>query len=393
MPRRPLPSAEAIVPALLEWFARHARDLPWRRTRDPYAIWISEIMLQQTQVTTVIPYWHRWMESLPTIESLARADEPRVLKLWEGLGYYSRARNLMKAARWIVSERQGRFPAEVDDLLELPGVGRYTAGAIASIAFNQPAPILDGNVIRVLTRLHALAGDPKGKELNAHLWTLAEDLVRNAGRTTLGPTGSPHLAGPCSALNQSLMELGATLCLPRGAECGRCPVESLCRARQQNQVESFPETAARPSTVERRHAVAVLECGRLYGIQQRPAGGVNAGFWEFPQLELSDGDARNAIAQWLSLPADCLEPLGTVRHAITRYRIQLTIFRARVPRKDSPAQASLRWVSEAELQSVPLTSAHRRIARQLLGMTATPDASPASPDSSQARLTRRRGSR
>jgi A/G-specific adenine glycosylase len=361
-----LPSPEAIVPALLEWFARHARDLPWRRTRDPYGIWISEIMLQQTQVATVIPYWHRWMESLPTIESLDQADEPRVLKLWEGLGYYSRARNLMKAARWIMTEHQGQFPDRLEDLLELPGVGRYTAGAIASIAFNQPAPILDGNVIRVLTRLYALAGDPKGKELNARLWQLAEEWVGAAGQTRPTSAGSPLAAGPCSALNQSLMELGATVCLPRAPKCDICPVQTFCHALQLNRVEAFPQTADRPQAEEKQYAVLVIERQGRYWIRQRPAGVVNAGFWEFPNLELKGKDGRATAAQWLSVPSAELVELGRFRHSITRYRIQLEVFLARPGHQRPPADPTGRWAGRAELESLPLTAAHRRIVKRAL---------------------------
>src|SRR5436190_20222920 len=173
---------KALVPALLTWFKTNARDLPWRCTRDPYAIWISEIMLQQTQVQTVIPYWRRWMRELPTVQSLARARPEKVLKLWEGLGYYTRARNLQKAARIIVDRHGGRFPERFDEVLALPGIGRSTSGAICSIAFNQPTPILDGNVIRVLTRIFGIAENPREKPVADKLWKLAEAFVRAAAR-------------------------------------------------------------------------------------------------------------------------------------------------------------------------------------------------------------------
>src|SRR5437764_10145580 len=189
----------ALIRPLLAWFRQHARDLPWRRTRDPYAIWISEIMLQQTQVKTVVPYWRRWMRKLPGLRALARARPDTVLKLWEGLGYYSRARNLQTAAQRIVEKHAGRFPQRFDQVLALPGIGRYTAGAICSIAFNQPTPVLDGNVIRVLTRVFGIAENPREKKTNAELWNLATQLVVCAARNV------KH-ASPCSHLNQSLME-------------------------------------------------------------------------------------------------------------------------------------------------------------------------------------------
>ena len=169
---------QKLVPLLLNWFSKNERDLPWRKTRDPYAIWVSEIMLQQTQVKTVMPYWERWMHKLPTIKSVAAANPDKIHKLWEGLGYYTRARNLQKAAQMILRERAGKFPENFDDVLSLPGIGRYTAGAICSIAFNQPKPILDGNVIRVLTRIFGIAENPREKVTNQLLWQIAEELVK-----------------------------------------------------------------------------------------------------------------------------------------------------------------------------------------------------------------------
>src|SRR5262245_131785 len=175
-------SAKILPPLLLRWFSENARDLPWRRTRDPYAIWVSEIMLQQTQVKTVLPYWQRWMRELPSIRAVSRATPEKIHKLWEGLGYYTRVRNLQRAARIVLEKHDGIFPARFDDMLALPGIGRYTAGAICSIAFNQPTPILDGNVIRVLTRIFGISENPREKETNAHLWELADELVRGSRR-------------------------------------------------------------------------------------------------------------------------------------------------------------------------------------------------------------------
>ncbi|HEX4644651.1 MAG TPA: A/G-specific adenine glycosylase, partial [Verrucomicrobiae bacterium] len=184
---------KAVVAALLTWFAQNARDLPWRRTRDPYAIWVSEIMLQQTQVKTVIPYWERWMKALPTIKALARATPEKIHKLWEGLGYYTRVRNLQKAAQKIMADHDGQFPETYEEILALPGIGRYTAGAICSIAFNQPTPILDGNVIRVLTRLFAIRENPRDKSTNNQLWQLAEQLVSEAAKLTPADAGERQI--------------------------------------------------------------------------------------------------------------------------------------------------------------------------------------------------------
>jgi len=219
------------VPRLLKWYAAHARDLPWRRTRDPYLIAVAEIMLQQTQVKTVIPFWERWQRELPTVEAAAKAPSAKIHKLWEGLGYYTRVRNLQKAAQLIVGRHAGKFPENFADILALPGIGRYTAGAICSIAFNQPAPILDGNVIRVLTRIFGIAGNPKEKTTGKLLWQIAEELVCRAKNAKDAKDKNPSPASrssrdpnSCSHLNQSLMELGALICTPRNSQCLICPV-------------------------------------------------------------------------------------------------------------------------------------------------------------------------
>ena len=288
--------ARKLVPLLLNWFSANARDLPWRRTRDPYAIWVSEIMLQQTQVKTVIPYWERWLRELPTLKAVANASPDKIHKLWEGLGYYTRARNLQKAARQIVAQqsadsksrrRRGneaqtskkietphvvsyKFPENFDDVLALPGIGRYTAGAICSIAFNQPTPILDGNVIRVLTRIFGIAENPKEKETNARLWKLAAELVatavkhhtprssrREEAHSEIGNrqsllTSAATKTGNCSALNQSLMELGALVCTPRNPQCAICPAKKLCVAFRENRVERIAE----PRQTRSRHGAS-----------------------------------------------------------------------------------------------------------------------------------------
>ena len=263
-----------LVPALLKWYAANARDLPWRRTKDPYGVWISEIMLQQTQVRTVIPYFDRWMRQLPTLAVFAQARPQKVLKLWEGLGYYTRVRNAQSAAKVIMRRHGGRLPRKFDDILALPGVGRYTAGAISSIAFNQPEPILDGNVIRVLTRVFGIKGDPRGKETNAILWQLAEDLVSlDSAR--------------CSDLNQSLMELGALVCTPRQMKCGECPASGLCFAFREDRQAEFPMSPQRAPATERRFTAFVARKQNRFLVRQRPGGAVNAHLWEFPNVEMA----------------------------------------------------------------------------------------------------------
>ena len=363
--RFPLPQAETLVPNLLNWFRGHARDLPWRRTLDPYGIWVSEIMLQQTQVRTVIPYWERWLAALPDLSALAAAPEEQVLKLWEGLGYYSRARNLQRSARVLMEESGGRIPQTVPALLKLPGIGRYTAGAIASIAFNQPAAILDGNVIRVLTRLHALGGDPKSVRVNQRLWSLAEELVSIAA--THGSGGNrPAVAGACSALNQSLMELGATLCTPRDPQCERCPVSAECRARLMDRTDSYPEPSPRAPILVQRKVVAVVNRSGRYLVRQRAQEGINGGFWEFPERDLNAGESPVEIAAaWLRCPISALLELKPLQHSITRYRIHLSVFQLRIPAGSSGRHLGTCWATVEELAELALTAAHRRIARQL----------------------------
>ncbi len=409
---------QKLVALLLDWFAINARDLPWRRTRDPYAIWVSEIMLQQTQVKTVIPYWERWMRELPTIESLAHASADKIHKLWEGLGYYTRVRNLQKAAQQIIAERGSQFPQTFDAVLALPGIGRYTAGAICSIAFNQPTPILDGNVIRVLTRIYGIKTDPREKQTNAHLWQLATELVTHAkdaesakesNHKPLRPSRPLREENSCSHLNQSLMELGALICTPRSPNCPACPVQKLCVAHKENLQDQLPNLGKRETATERRFLAFVVEHDGKFLVRRRPAGVVNAHLWEFPNVEVgAAGKARHSVraatsqtqtgAQGTDAPDQQKDfritsekPLCTIKHSITRYRITLEAWRAELaaangaPASDpafikkntrsTPDRPSsvivLRrvekppfpgeWRTLAELHQLAFTSAHKKI--------------------------------
>ena len=334
-----------FVKALLKWFATNARDLPWRRTRDPYGIWISEIMLQQTQVKTVIPYWERWMKELPTISALAKASQQKIHKLWEGLGYYTRVRNAQKAAQAIMENHEGKFPEDFEDILALPGIGRYTAGAIASIAFNQPTPILDGNVIRILSRIYAIEGDPKDKSVNAKLWQLANELVTEA-HSIRNPKSAIR---NCSFFNQSMMELGALICAPRQPACDLCPVNKICLARLENRVDELPMTAKRSAPTQRHFRAYVVEEKNRFLVRQRPAGVVNAHLWEFPNIEiLTDGKAPNPFI------LDDSKPICRIQHSITRYRITLEVFRANGSGEGD-------WKTMTELKRLPFSSAHKKI--------------------------------
>lgn len=361
-----------IVNKLLEWYAKNARDLPWRRTNDPYCVYVSEIMLQQTQVKTVIPYWERWMRELPTIESLANASPDKIHKLWEGLGYYTRVRNMQKAAQFILQNHAGKFPPSFDDVLALPGIGRYTAGAICSIAFNQPTPLLDGNVMRVLTRVFGITENPKDKLANAQLWTLAEQLVVHASRFTF------H-APACSHLNQSLMELGALICTPRDPKCLICPISKQCFAFKNNRVNEFPNLEKRAPATARRFAAFVVEKNGKFLVRQRPEGVVNAHLWEFPNVELNGApsDAVTAAQELFGFTPEKLNPLCTIKHTITRYRITVETFRVAAPRP-SAANSSIKkpssphqWLSLAELQKLSFPSAHKKILK-LVASTETP---------------------
>lgn len=342
-----------IVAALLPWFAAQARDLPWRRDGSAYGVWVSEIMLQQTQVKTVIPYWERWMAELPDVTAVARAHPDRLHQLWAGLGYYTRVRNLQKAAQVIVERHGGVFPERYEEILALPGIGRYTAGAVGSIAFGQPVPIVDGNVIRVLTRLFGIAENPRDKAVNQRLWELATDLVRAA-------------KGHCSALNQSLMELGALVCSPRQPQCTACPVRQQCVARRTGRVDQLPNLAPRPSASARTFVAFAAEHRGRWLVRQRPAGVVNAHLWEFPNVETTgeESETHTAARELLGVEPAQLVPLPVVRHSITRYRITLQGYRVRLTRR--PAGATGTWCTAAELAQLAFPSAHKRLASAAL---------------------------
>jgi A/G-specific adenine glycosylase len=343
-----------LAPLLLDWFAQNARDLPWRRTHDPYAIWVSEIMLQQTQVKTVLPYWERWMQQLPTIESLAEASSEKIHKLWEGLGYYTRVRNMQKAARFIQQNHDGKFPQEFEDILALAGIGRYTAGAICSIAFNHSTPILDGNVIRVLTRVFGIRDNPREKNANTRLWSLAGELVDHARRNT-------KYENSCSHLNQSLMELGALICTPRDPKCHSCPIFKNCFAFQNKRLDEFPNLDKRPAATARRFAAFVVENRGKFLVRQRPAGVVNAHLWEFPNMELNGAPLRSAVVarEALGFVPIGVKPLCTIKHTITRYRITVEAFSGRIAAAKSAQQD--RWLPLSELHKLSFPSAHKRI--------------------------------
>ena len=367
-----------IISSLLAWFDANARDLPWRRTCDPYAIWISEIMLQQTQVKTVIPYWERWMKRLPDVQALALAQPETVLKLWEGLGYYSRARNAQAAARLIAENHGAVFPTTFEAVLGLPGIGPYTAGAICSIAFNQPTPILDGNVVRLLSRLFGVEGNVKEKATNARLWELARMMVERAAEV---PQAGFHISDcamkmaenfkfqsfnfkgrRCSMLNQSLMELGALVCLPQQPNCAVCPVSEACFAKRENRVDELPKVEKRAPATKRRFIAFVVERKGRYWVRQRPAGVVNGHLWEFPNIEIAPEEANIADAAKPFVLVG--RPLCSFNHSITRYRILLEAYQAKLPLPDALLKEG-KWCSLAELEELAFTSAHRKVLERI----------------------------
>jgi A/G-specific adenine glycosylase len=311
----------ALQSALLAWYEASRRDLPWRHTKDPYAIWLSEIMLQQTRVETVIPYYARFLEQLPTVLALAEAPDDQVMSLWSGLGYYRRARMLHEAARQV-RDAGGALPRTARELGAIRGIGRYTAGAIASIAFGEAAPVVDGNVVRVLARLFAIKADVRGGPGLAAIWELAQELV---------PEERP------GDWNQSLMELGATVCVPRNPRCEECPVQQECRARALGLVDSLPRLAPRTAAVSASlTALVATVVGRgedRLVLARRRAGGLFGGLWEPPMVPGVDlDDAPAAFAALLGTKLPKLEARGAVTHVLTHRRLAVQVLSTELSR-------------------------------------------------------------
>jgi A/G-specific adenine glycosylase len=348
--------------ALLGWYARRRRNLPWRSTRDPYCIWVSEIMLQQTRVQSVVAYYERWIQRFPTVERLASANGEDVLRAWEGLGYYSRARNLQRAAQQVVAEHGGHLPRSIAELRALPGIGPYSAGAIASIAYDADEPVVDGNVIRVLTRLFGLPGNPRREPLAGQLWRLARQLLP---------------PGKAADFNQALMDLGATVCTPRGARCAECPVARHCRALAGDRVEAFPEAPPRPALSEERRAAAlVTRRGQLLVLRAAPDAQRWAGMWQFPDLKLAPDEAPElslprAIAATTGVSIELGAHLCGLQHHVTRFRLQIEVYAARAlaGRAHAPSGGEARWCTPEALAGLAMPLCHRKIARVALART------------------------
>lgn len=355
------PDPAPVAHALLAWIAVSRRDLPWRRRRDPYAVWISEIMLQQTQVATVIPYFERWLARFPDVQALAAAPLEDVLKTWEGLGYYARARNLHRAAQIIIAQHDGQVPAARAALLALPGIGRYTAGAILSLAFGQAEPVLDGNVRRVLCRLYDIAEDAGAPTTLRRLWSLATELVAAA---------PPGQAGD---LNEALMELGALTCTPGVPNCPACPLADLCLARGHGTQAARPVKAPRPATPHYDVVAAVIRdpAGR-YLVVQRPAHGLLGGLWGFPGGKVAEDEPLpaalvRAVAEQTGVEVQPAAPLRPIKHAYTHFRITLHPFRtAFIGGEARPLHcADVRWLAADELMAYAFPVTDRKIIAQL----------------------------
>jgi A/G-specific adenine glycosylase len=316
---------------LLAWYRGGHRDLPWRRVSDPYRIWVSEVMLQQTRAQAAIPYYQRFIERFPTIAALASAGEEEVLTLWSGLGYYSRARNLLRAARQV--EAAGGFPRDYESIRALPGVGDYTAAAIASMAFQLPCAVVDGNVLRVVARVENDAAD------------IASPPTRERFRAVAQGWFDPRHPG---LFNQALMELGATVCLPGKPRCGVCPLSSLCGARQSGTVLELPVKLRKTKPVRISGALLMVRKGRRILLRQREAGARRmAGFWDLPAPQDLPGSQTGAS-------------FGEFRHTITHHHYTFTVLAATPPRPTGPASPQFRWFDPAALTQIPLSTTARK---------------------------------
>ncbi|MCC9603281.1 A/G-specific adenine glycosylase [Stieleria sp. JC731] len=352
----------AIRRQLTKWFKVNARVLPWRSEPTPYRVWVSEIMLQQTQVATVLPYYHRWMESYPTVTALADADEADLMRHWEGLGYYRRVRSMHAAAKKIVQEYNGEFPTDANAVLDLPGVGRYTAGAILSIACDQKMPILEGNTVRVFSRWAALKASPTETLANKWLWHFSEQMLPRANFGTF---------------NQAAMELGALVCTPRNPNCDACPILNQCRTAALGLQQEIPGKVKKIKYEDRTEFALVLSrdqaSQREYLMRKLPDDARWAGLWDFPRPTDVETSTIDCATQWLEdqigTPVLPGPRLRTIRHGVTKYRIQLHVHAATV-KSDSNKTSKTRqfppdqwqWVNQDQLSELPLSVTGRKIA-------------------------------
>lgn len=336
---------------LLRWYTQHARELPWRTSRDPYRVWVSEVMLQQTTVATIRSRFPRFIEEFPTVASLAAASEEQVLRAWEGLGYYRRARGLHAAAKQIVAEHGGQLPDDVPTLMKLPGIGRYTAGAIVSIAFDKPAPVLEANTIRLFARLLGVRDDATTSAAQKQMWQVASELLPQAD---------------VARFNQALMELGSLVCTPREPDCPECPVSQWCGAYQSGDLAAIGATTKRVDYINVREAAIIIRKGAQVLVRQCAEGERWAGLWDFPRYAIdSEGplfaadELRQRIAAQTGINCRIGGLITTLRHGVTRYRIVLDCYAATY---ESGRIRAARWVTGRELKTLPLSVTGRKLA-------------------------------
>ena len=339
---------DAMAAPLLAWYDVNKRTLPWRGTRDPYQIWVSEVMLQQTRVAAVIPYYQRWMAELPDVAALAAVEEEKLLKLWEGLGYYSRARNLKKAAEVILSQHGGQFPRHYGELLKLPGIGEYTAGAVASIAFGERVSAVDGNVLRVAARMALLEGD------------IMDQQVRREMRQRMNQATPSDRPGD---FNQALMDLGATVCLPSGApDCGVCPLSPACAARAAGRQHALPVRSKKAPRRVEEMTVFLLLCRGRAALRKRDEAGLLAGLWEFPHVPgtLDESQAGTVLAAWGLNPLDWRQKIEA-KHIFTHVEWRMTGYLLDV----RGAQGAFTWADRTELEGMAVPSAFGKYLKEV----------------------------
>lgn len=348
MPELVFPGFAAVLTAWQKSHGRH--DLPWQNTRDPYAIWVSEIMLQQTQVTAVIPYYLRFMARFPDVAGLALADEDEVLRHWSGLGYYSRARNLHAAARLVMETHGGRFPSELEDILALPGIGRSTAAAIAAFAFGQRQAILDGNVKRVLARCFGIAGWPGHPPVEKNLWEIAESLLPESAIETY---------------TQGLMDLGASVCSRSKPACDDCPMHASCIAHRERRTAELPTSKPRKALPQKDTLMLLLSNGNEILLEKRPASGIWGGMWSLPEADI-DADASQIVRERFGLEAELLPALPAFSHSFTHFRLIITPQPMRVgKRPPSAREPGTLWLDREDALGAALPSPIRKLLQSL----------------------------
>ncbi len=343
----------SIRRALLRWFKLHARDLPWRRTRDPYCIWLSEIMLQQTRVDTVVPYYRHFVQTLPNVNALANASHDQLMKLWEGLGYYRRAQNLHKAAKIIREQYGGEYPRSVEEWRALPGIGDYTAGAIVSIAFDRAEPAIDGNAKRVLSRLFCIH-HPVGSSMASQLYhTLGKSLI---SKTYPG------------AFNQAMMELGARICLPRDPLCERCPVEKHCDAYKTSQQHDLPLRKAKKEIPHRHVVAAAIRKNGRYLLGKRPQGGMLEGLWEFPGGKVEEDETyeealQRELKEELGVEVQVHEAITSVDHTYSHLRVTLHLYACEIVEGKPRAlyHDEVQWIGRHKLRELAFPAANLKL--------------------------------